>query len=101
MSITDVSPVDEYSVAIRAALARAREAKPPRKIDPILASPDLEECIGIIESTGSTSVLTYGEARTSYAAIETACRDIFYNLLVSRSITIPVKVADRTSPCMR
>ena len=83
MSITDIIPVDEYTVAIKGALAKARETKPLGEIDPALTSQDLEECIQNIFSASRKGLSTSGEARTNYAAIETACRDIFYNLLVS------------------
>ena len=83
MSITDANPVEEYSTAIKAALSKAHEAQPSGEIEPVLASHLLEECIGIIESAIQKDTATIGEARTNYAAIETACRDLFYNLIVS------------------
>ena len=101
MSIIDAIPVDKYSVAIKSALDKAREAKPLGEIDPALASQDLEECIEDIELAGRRGFSTSVEARTNYAAIETACRDIFYYLLVSWFNLHPKTIADRTSPLMR
>ena len=83
MSINDVSPVDEYSNVIQAALAEAREAKTSGAIDPALASQDIHESIEKIQIAGRRGATASDDVRKDYAAIETACRDIFYKLLVS------------------
>ena len=83
MSITEVAPVDEYSVAINDALARARKSKPLGEIDPPLASDIIEECIESLADVNRNNELANNHGKSSYAVIETACRNIFYDLLVS------------------
>ena len=83
MSLGSIGPVDEYSESIQAALAEARVAKPLGTIDPAPSSQDIHRIVFKIRSVGTRENKALHDARKDYAAIETACRDIFYKLLVS------------------
>ena len=110
MSIIEIDPVDEYAMIIKDALAKARESKPLGQIDPPLAAEYIEECIENFaysyneeedeeesekEDKGDEEDKDEGEcedddeneafdSKEDYPAVETACRDIFYDLLVGR-----------------
>lgn len=75
MSTVGVSSVDSSTTAIRGLLAKAQEVKPNGGVEPALTAQDFE---GGVEDVGKQS----GASNKDYAAIETACRNIFYALLV-------------------
>lgn len=75
MSSVGVSSVDCSTTAIRRLLAKAQELKPNGGVEPALTAPEFD---GGIEEIGKQS----GGSNKDYAAIETACRNIFYTLLV-------------------
>lgn len=75
MSSAGVSSVDSSTNAIRRLLDKAQEVKPNGGIDPALTAQDFE---GGVEEIGKQN----GVSNRDYAAIETACRNIFYALLV-------------------
>lgn len=75
MSDVGVSSVDNATSAIRGLLAKAQEVKPDGGVEPALTSQEFE---GDIEEIGKQN----GASNKDYAAIETACRNIFYALLV-------------------
>ncbi|CAF9934405.1 hypothetical protein IMSHALPRED_009699 [Imshaugia aleurites] len=79
MSSAGVSSVDSSTNAIRRLLDKAQEVKPNGGIDPALTAQDFE---GGVEEIGKQN----GVSNRDYAAIETACRNIFYALLASTSI---------------
>ena len=83
MARNDFKPVEEYSNSLQAALAEARGAKPLGSIDPPLGPQEIHDITERIQLIGREGTITLKDARKDYAAIETACRDIFYNLLVS------------------
>lgn len=89
MSDSGPGPVVEYSSSIQAALAEARTAKPLGTIDPALVSQDIHEVVERIRAVGSQGDQVPRDARKDYAAIETACRDIFYKLLARGSTPFP------------
>ena len=80
MSSAGIDTVDAYTAAVKQSLDRARDVKPLGYIDPALTIPDFN---GGIERIGSlysgTTSISY---QNHYAAIETAFRNIFYDLLV-------------------
>lgn len=78
MSSVGVSSVEEYTSGIRKLLAKAQEVKPDRGLEPALITQDFE---GGVEEIGKHN----GAFNKEYAAIETACRNIFYALLVRLS----------------
>ena len=78
MSSAAVSSVEEYASAIRELLAKAQEVKPDGGLEPALTTQDFE---GGVEEIGKHN----GAFNKNYAAIETACRNIFYALLVRLS----------------
>ena len=88
MSITEFDPVEEYSTTINDALAQARESKPFGQIDPPLASEIVEECLENVADISRGDELELINLKASYAAIETACRDIFYDLLVCHCLSL-------------
>ena len=76
MSIDGVSFVDDFTTVVQKLLAKARVLKPDGAIEPALTLRDLREEVEDLEHRlpGATS--------RKYAGIETACRNIFYALLV-------------------
>lgn len=83
MARIDASPVEKYSKSMQAALAEARGAKSLGSIDPPLGPQNIHRIIESIKLVGTEGTTLLKDTRKDYAAIETACRDIFYNLLVS------------------
>lgn len=80
MVSSDVASVKIYKDALEDLVLQAHAAKPGGGIEPALASSDFN---GAVESLGrkpGSDFLT--RPKSHYAAIETACRDIFYKLLV-------------------
>ena len=82
MSSAGVSSVDGFTTRIRNLLAQAQEFKPDGGVDPALT---IEELGGDIEEFGKRDAVS----NKDYAAIETACRNIFYALLVRPSMKLP------------
>ncbi|KAM0799984.1 THO complex, subunit THOC1 [Usnea florida] len=82
MSSVGISSVDCSTTAIKRLLAKARELKPNGGVEPALTAPEFD---GGIEEIGKQSE----GSNKDYAAIETACRNIFYALLASTSIDEP------------
>lgn len=76
MSSAGVASVSEYISTLLNLLSNAHEFKPNGDIEPALNAQDLGNGIGELSQL-STSL-----GSRSYAAIETACRSIFYDLLV-------------------
>lgn len=84
MSSDGIASVDTYSRAIENLLEKARQIKPHNGSEPALTAADFG---GMIEEVGDLSnrfFLTNSQAH--YAAIETACRNIFYDLLVRQAV---------------
>ena len=75
MSGAGVSSVDNATTAIKGLLAKAQDVKPDGGVEPALTSLEFD---GGIEEIGKQD----GASNKDYAAIETACRNIFYALLV-------------------
>lgn len=75
MSSGGVGSVDDFSIAIRKLLARAQEIKLDGGVEPTLTTQDFGGDIEIMGKWG-------GLPSKNYAAIETACRNLFYHLLV-------------------
>ena len=78
MSGTEVSSVESFTNVIRGLLAKAQEVKPNGGVEPALAAHDFDAGIEEIGKPNRAS-------NRDYAAIETACRNIFYALLVRLS----------------
>ena len=76
MSSAGVVAVESYQISLRELLRRGTAAKSDGSTEPILSADDLG---GGIEEIGE---LSRRSGSKSYAAIETACRNIFYDLLV-------------------
>lgn len=79
MSSVGVISVDDFTTRIRNLLAKAQEFKPDGGVDPALT---IKELGGDIEEFGKRDAVS----NKDYAAIETACRNIFYALLVRPSM---------------
>ena len=75
ISIDNMDSVEDFTATIRSLLSKAQEVKPNGGVEPALTTQDFE---GAIEEFGKQD----GAANQDYAAIETACRNIFYVLLV-------------------
>lgn len=82
MSSDGIASVHTYSVAISNLLDKARHVKVNPIIEPALNASDFAGGIEDIGKLSDGSFLANGQAH--YAAIETACRNIFYDLLVRR-----------------
>ena len=80
MSSNGIASVEEYALTIRTLLARAEDVKPAGGIDPPLNATDFEGHIEDIGKISKTDLITGNP--THYAAIETAFKNIFYELLV-------------------
>ena len=80
MSGDGIASVQTYSVAIKNLLDKAREVKVSPGIEPALNASDFAGDIEEIGKLSNGSFLANSQAH--YAAIETACRNIFYDLLV-------------------
>ncbi len=78
MSSAGVNSVDQFTITIRTLLAKAQKIKPDGGVEPALT---IQEFDGSIEGFGRQD----GTSNKDYAAIETACRNIFYTLLVRLS----------------
>ena len=76
MSSAEVASVATYTDIVQELLYKGKQYKPTGSIDPILRADDLGPRLADIGS------LSQGAGSKGYAAIETACRNIFYNLLV-------------------
>lgn len=73
--------MDIFAAAIIKLLNRARITKPNTHIEPALTASDFDGGIEEIGKLSNNSFVSNSQAH--YAAIETACRNIFYDLLVS------------------
>ncbi|KAF6221845.1 hypothetical protein HO133_001813 [Letharia lupina] len=82
MSSAGISSVHNFTTAIRGLLAKAQKVKPDGGVEPALTTQELE---GGVDKIGKHK----GATNKDYAAIETACRNIFYALLASTSIEGP------------
>ena len=79
MSVAKVPAVERYATKIKILLARARELKPNGGVEPPVNNQVFGN--GLSESGQSP-----GSPSQNYAAIETACREIFYSFIASTSI---------------
>ena len=80
MSSEDVQSVDDFTSTIHKLLARARHLKPEGGVEPVLTTQDFGPDLHEIKNHSC------GLSNRNYAAIETACRNIFYALLASTPI---------------
>ncbi|MCJ1271694.1 hypothetical protein MMC22_011599 [Lobaria immixta] len=87
MSSDGIASVHTYSVAIKNLLKRARNVKVNPSIEPALNASDFAGDIEEFGKLSNGSFLANNQAH--YAAIETACRNTFYDLLASTSIDQP------------
>ncbi|KAL8835546.1 MAG: hypothetical protein Q9170_003279 [Blastenia crenularia] len=85
MSSAGISSVDRFTEVLKELLERSRRIKPHGGIEPALTSSTFE---GEVESITKRvkDGLSANKSQDHYAALETSCRNIFYNLLASTSI---------------
>lgn len=80
MSSHGITSVDACSVAIRKMLDKACNTKVDLSIEPALSSSELST---YVEGIGKLSGGSFSAgSQAHFAAIETACRNVFYGLLV-------------------
>ncbi|KAI4174108.1 MAG: hypothetical protein LQ343_002554 [Gyalolechia ehrenbergii] len=84
MSSAEIGSVESFTQSLTGLLERSRRIKPDGGIEPPLTSASLDGDVERISKRAEGSVLV--NAQDHYAALETACRNIFYNLLASTSI---------------
>lgn len=94
MLSSEVASVSNYRYTLQELLSKARNAKPHGGIEPAIAPSDFNGAIELLgRRPGSKSVIN---PQSHYAAIETACRDTFYALVVSPvRIVMPYQYAKR------
>lgn len=80
--------VSDFTASFKRLLASARDVKPNGGIEPALTTADFK---GGIKAIGQKS---QGSPNREYAAIETACRNIFYDLLVRSRIRTQTQIND-------
>ena len=88
MCSAGIESVNDFTASFKRLLASARDVKPDGGIEPALTTADFE---GEIEAIGQRS---QGAPNRDYAAIETACRNIFYDLLVRLHIRTKTQTYD-------
>ena len=88
MCSAGIESVNDFTASFKRLLASARDVKPNGGIEPALTIADFE---GEIEAFGQKS---QGAPNREYAAIETACRNIFYDLLVRLRIRTKTRTND-------
>ena len=96
MSGSIIDAVNDFTAIIKRLLARAREVKPNGSIEPILTEHELGQGVqDFAERTQANSNQYLGKKSSShfYATIETACRNIFYEVVVRPRLRI---TADQT-----
>ncbi|KAI4189482.1 MAG: hypothetical protein L6R41_001444 [Letrouitia leprolyta] len=84
MSSVGIDAVESFTESLEELLERSRNIKPDGGIEPALTSASFNGDVERIskKAEGGVSV----NAQDHYAALETACRNIFYHLLASTSI---------------
>ena len=92
MCSAGIESVNDFTASFKRLLASARDVKPNGGIEPALTTADFE---GEIEAIGQKS---QGAPNREYAAIETACRNIFYDLLVRLRIGTKTQTNDLRHP---
>ena len=80
MSSDGISSVEAYTAALRKLLSRAKSVKASGGIEPALTASDFEDGIEELAKLLENGTTAYNQ--THFAAIETACRNLFYDLLV-------------------
>ena len=88
MCSAGIESVNDFTASFKRLLASARDVKPNGDIEPALTTADFE---GEIKAIGQKS---HGAPNREYAAIETACRNIFYDLLVRWRISTKTQAND-------
>ena len=84
MSSEDVSSVEHYAAGLKKLLFTAHGIKPQGGIEPPLIEKDFNgSIIRLMEGIGNSDSTS---SHSHYAAIETACRNLFYELLATTSI---------------
>lgn len=78
--MSDVESVKAYRKLVHDLLAKATEAKPDKQIEPPLTEADLGDAIWQIPV--DEGLLNAHGQQAHYAAVETAFREKFYDLLV-------------------
>ncbi|KAL8774527.1 MAG: hypothetical protein Q9209_000900 [Squamulea sp. 1 TL-2023] len=84
MSIAGIGSVDTLTTSLRKLLERSNELKPNGGIEPALTSTSFDGEVETVIKRAEGGIAL--NAQDHYAALETACRNIFYDLLASTSI---------------
>ncbi|KAL8849101.1 MAG: hypothetical protein Q9221_005905 [Calogaya cf. arnoldii] len=84
MSSASILSVDKLTTSLRKLLERSNELKPDGGIEPPLTSTSLSGDVETIIRRAEGGIAT--NTQDHYAALETACRNIFYDLLASTPI---------------
>ncbi|KAL8944008.1 MAG: hypothetical protein Q9216_000717 [Gyalolechia sp. 2 TL-2023] len=84
MSSAGIGSVESFTESLKELLERSRGIKPDGGIEPPLISASFDGDVERISKRTEGGLLV--NAQDHYAALETACRNIFYDLLASTSI---------------
>lgn len=83
MSVDDITSVQTYRKLVQRLLDRASELKQSSAIEPPITEADLGDVTGELDGEDQETAKTLG-SQPNYAAVETAFREKFYNLLVRK-----------------
>ena len=83
MSSAEIKSVDEFTTLIQQLLAKAREVKPYGGLEPAVTIHYIGDGLNEIRRRSQDAI------SRDYAAVETACRNIFYDLVASKLIQDP------------
>lgn len=83
--MSHIESVQVYRRLIESLLAKAEELKPDKQIEPPLTETDIGDSTWRIEGSDA-NVLKRENQQTNYAAVETAFREKFYDLLVGHKV---------------
>ncbi|GAD94918.1 THO complex subunit Tho1 [Paecilomyces variotii No. 5] len=86
--MSHIESVQVYRRLIESLLAKAEELKPDKQIEPPLTEADFGDSTWRIEGSDA-NVLKRENQQANYAAVETAFRERFYDLLATTSIDDP------------
>ncbi|KAI4202114.1 MAG: hypothetical protein LQ350_002781 [Teloschistes chrysophthalmus] len=87
MAHLSILSVDRLTALLKELLARAKGFKPDGRIEPALTAASFQGDVEILTKQAEGGVTV--NPQDHYAALETACRNIFYELLASTSIQDP------------
>jgi THO complex subunit 1 len=90
MSRVEIESVKAFRGRVHELLLKAAQVKPKKQIEPPLTEADLGDSIWHIKGQGDATDMKEQTQLLQYAAVETAFREKFYELLVSVSMFLHI-----------